>query len=548
MPALEIKNLSINFGGVSALEKVSLDVGKSEFVGLLGPNGAGKTTVINCVSRIYDATAGSITFDGQDLLKMRGDQVLRVGVARTFQDLGFFNRISNMLVADYLKLGQFNPYEVHLFKDGCQFRESKNYELELSRRARKVLDFFRQVREHLEPSEEERQYPFLYGREGFPDLIDFEYGPIGDLSFAWRRRLDLARALVSGAKILLLDEPAQGLAPSEIDNLGKILKYIQQEFSVSSLIVEHNVEMLMTISDRIFVMNNGQVVLSGSPTEVIQNKEVIEIYLGSPKSVSTMNAQVMSSEKPILQNEISAQKEKPIIELINIDLYYGLAQALHSISLKIMPKQIVSILGTNGSGKSTLLKAISGLEKPSFGEILFKGEALPLGWPEVTVERGIQYVPQGHVIFPELTVLENLKLGAMAFESQGLDFKKGLEKVLSYFPSLKPALKLQAASLSGGQRQMVAIAQSVIGKSEVLLLDEPTLGLAPTLVETLFEVIERIRIEEDCTIVLVEQNVAKALEISQYIFMMSSGILVAEGTSQQLKENDQTIKRYLGFR
>lgn len=547
MAELSIKNLSISFGGLQALTNVSLDVKKNSFVGLMGPNGAGKTTLVNCISRLYKPREGEIQFDGQDVLKLRGDQLPNLGISRTFQDLSFFSQIENMLVIDYLKLGQFDPHQISFFGSGIQNKRAVEYEKSITKKARSILDFFRQLRDHLEESQEERNFPLLYGREGFPDLLDSEHYPIGSLSFAWRRRLDLARALACDPRLLLLDEPAQGLAPSEIENLGKTLKFIQSEFGVSALIVEHNVETLMKISDNVVVMDHGRVIANGAPENIRQNQDVIDIYLGR-KSESDIAKRPSSLLKIGAKDPLISKSSVPLLEVKKMDLFYGSAQALFSVSLKFYTKQITSILGTNGSGKSTLLKAISGAVKPSFGEILFRGQALPLGWPEIVNERGIQYVPQGHMIFTELTVLENLRIGSFSLEKKGGKLSAGLEKVFHYFPDLKDLQSFQAASLSGGQRQMLAMAQALISNPVLLLLDEPSLGLSPKLVENIFDIIQNINAVEDCSIVLVEQNTKKALEISDYIFMMSSGVLIAEGPSKQLQQNEFVIKELLGFR
>ncbi len=546
MDSLKIEDLSIEFGGIKALKDINLIVEPHSLVGLMGPNGAGKTSLINCVSRIYDPTRGRISFGGHDLLKLSGDEIKQVGISRTFQDLSFFRQIEGMLVMDYLRLGQFDPKKISILSDCLNLKKSFEREKELKKNARRVLDFFRQMRLHLEPPEEERNYPIIHGREGSPDLTDLEFSPIRNLSFAWRRRLDLARALVSNPKLLLLDEPAQGLAPSEIENLGSVLKIIQKEFGVAALIVEHNVSTLMKISDHVVVMNSGEIIAMGSPKEVSQNPEVVNIYMGTNSAQDTNSPKM--SEVSSNQEEKLQTKTEPLLEVRNIDLYYGAAQALFSVSLKFHVKQVISILGTNGSGKSTLLKAICGIEKPSYGKIFLNGEELPLGWPEVSNERGIQYVAQGHVIFPELTALENLKVGAYTFIKRGLKFKDGLERIFNYFPTLKDQLHFQAANLSGGQQQMLAMAQALIGQPKLLLLDEPSLGLSPLLVQNLFDIIKKISVQEKCTIVIVEQNVNKALEISDYIYMMSSGVLIGEGSSEQLKKSDDTIKKYLGFR
>lgn len=544
MSLLSIKNLSIEFGGVKALSDVSLELRTNTFVGLMGPNGAGKTTLINCLSRIFNPSKGTIFFEGKDLLKLAGDELQTIGIARTFQDLNFFNQLSDTSVIDYVKLGQFNPNRLRLFQDSMQVKKSRFYEHELTENARKILDFFRQARNFMEPSEMERGYPILYGRTGFPNLQDVENYPIGSLSFAWRRRLDLARALFSKPKLLLLDEPAQGLPPSEIENLGKLLKIIKAEFGISALIVEHDVAALMEISDEIIVMNHGEVLAQGTPENISNNQETIDIYLGNIDS-SLSSSDVYKKQQ--ISKNIDRKTSAPLLSVKNLSLQYGSAQALASVSMSVFSKEIVAILGTNGSGKSSLLRAISGIEAPSYGEIFFKGHPLPIGWPEVVVDAGIQYVPQGHLIFPSLSVLENLKIGSFVIKKGGLKFKDALDKVFKYFPSLKDVLSIQAASLSGGQQQMLAIGQAIMGTPEILMLDEPSLGLAPKLVETLFEIIKKISYEEKCAIILVEQNVRKALAISDYIIMLSSGSVIGEGTSAQLGENDETLKRYLGF-
>jgi branched-chain amino acid transport system ATP-binding protein len=552
MSLLEIDNLSIQFGGVSALSSFSLKVEPNTFVGLMGPNGAGKTTLINCISRILSPSAGRIVFEGHDLLKLKGDEISKLGISRTFQDLNFLNSVSDMLVIDYVRLGQFSHLPGSLLKDGLQIGNAKSNERELKKNARRILEFFADIREKLEAPQEERGYPAIYGREGFPDLIDVEYRQIGILSFAWRRRLDLARALVSQPKFLLLDEPAQGLPPSEIENLGKTLKLIQSEFGVSALIVEHNVTTLMEISDSIVVMNYGKKLAEGLPEEIRNNQEVIEIYLGKATPVPDNQVQVAQSQlsdnsgTKIRSASLRANASViPLLDVKNIDLFYGQAQALSSVSLKLFPNEVSCVLGTNGSGKSSLLKAVSGSEIPATGEILLKGEYLPLGRPEVAAERGIQYVPQGHVLFPRLTVHENLRIGAFIEEVRGR--KPDFDGAYHFFPQLRDLSDKLAIDLSGGQQQMLAILQALMAKPEVLLLDEPSLGLAPRFVEQIFDLIRRISVEGGCSILLVEQSVSKSLQVSDYVYMMSAGVLVGEGSKEIFAKDDSLIRKNLGF-
>lgn len=543
MALLEIKNLSVDFGGIKAIENLSISVDTNQFLGLMGPNGAGKTTLINCISRIVNVSHGQIIYDGHDLLKLAGHQMIDLGISRTFQDLSFYNLIGDMLVIDYMKLGQFSRPKVK------STFWSNHGEKELQNNARRILEFFADIREQLEPPQKDRGYPAILGRAGFPDLLDVEYQPMSSLSFAWRRRLDLARALVSKPKLLLLDEPMQGLPPSEIENLAKVLKLIKTEFGVSALIVEHNVNSLMNISDAVVAMNYGKKITEGLPEDVRNNKEVIEIYLGttehdenSPPVITVSDSQSSSSASV---SDEPDENQVPLLEIKNIDLFYGHAQALFGVSLKLYPNQVACVLGTNGSGKSTLLKVISGTEKPSNGEIFYKGEFFPMGWPEAAVDRGIQYVPQGHIIFPRLTVKENLKIGSFSLAKRGLT--ADIDKAYYYFPQLKTFDKKMAGDLSGGQQQMLAIGQAIIGQPELLLLDEPSLGLAPKFVELLFQIIRKISLEEKCAILLVEQSVARSIEVSDYIYMMSTGVMVGKGSKKVFAKDDSLIRKNLGF-
>jgi len=535
---LEVSSLTISFGGIKAVEDLSFSVLPNTFVGLMGPNGAGKTTVLNCLSRVYKPKTGRITIEGQDLLAMKGNQLVGLGITRTFQDLNFFNLIPDMMVIDYVRLGQFSTGNNSILAGGMQLKKLREREWELKKAARRILEFFREVREDTEPPQSERDYPVLYGKEGFADLIEVEHQPIGNLSFAWRRRLDLARALVSRPKLILLDEPSQGLSPSEIEKLGDTLTKIRTEFGVSALIVEHNMPLLTAISDKIIVMNSGKKLTEGSPEDVRRNPQVHEEYFGK------LNGRTSN----VPSTKTASPKGDPILTVKDLDVYYGQAQALFSISLDLYPNQIATVLGTNGSGKSTLLKAISGIEKPTFGEIAIEGEFLPLGWPEFTATRKVQYVPQGHIIFPELSVYDNLKVGGhLSWKSKNYNIKNEIDRVLHFFPQLGDFLQLEGTKLSGGQQQMLAIAQALMARPKVLLLDEPSLGLAPIYMESIFSIIKQISVEEGCSILLVEQNVSKALEVSDYIYMLNAGIMVGKGSSSHFKSDPSIISKNLGF-
>ncbi len=233
-----------------------------------------------------------------------------------------------------------------------------------------------------------------------------------------------------------------------------------------------------------------------------------------------------------------------MLELKNLHVYYGTIEALKGISLKVEKGEIVTLIGANGSGKTTTLKAISGLVKDVKGEILFKGQSLiPLA-PHQIVGLGISQVPEGRRIFGNLTVKENLLMGAFLEKNRKVIAER-MERVFNIFPRLKEREKQLGGTLSGGEQQMLAIGRALMAEPEILLLDEPSLGLAPFLVQEIFRIIREIN-EMGTTVLLVEQNANLALKISNRAYVLEVGRLVMEGKSAELAEKEEVKKAYLG--
>ena len=235
-----------------------------------------------------------------------------------------------------------------------------------------------------------------------------------------------------------------------------------------------------------------------------------------------------------------------MLSLHNVHAAYGSVLALRGISLEAPEGGIISVLGANGAGKSSTLRAISGLLRPSEGEIEFDGKSIDRMPPEKIVQMGISHVPEGRQIFTELTVMENLRLGAYS-RRDGDAVKSDIDRICSYFPVLGERAKQQALLLSGGEQQMLAIGRALMAKPRLLLLDEPSLGLAPILVREIFSIIKTISEEEKLTILLVEQDASLALSVADYGYVLESGTVVLEDTAEQLRGNESVRRSYLGF-
>ena len=235
-----------------------------------------------------------------------------------------------------------------------------------------------------------------------------------------------------------------------------------------------------------------------------------------------------------------------MLRLEGLEVYYGVAQALKGISLSVGEGQIVCLIGANGAGKTTTLRTISGLQKPAGGRIEFLGQDLTGASPERIVRAGIIHVPEGRRVFPAMKVIENLEMGAYTRGRSG-EVQQDLRTVYELFPRLRERREQKAGTLSGGEQQMLAIGRALMGRPRCLLLDEPSMGLAPIIVEGIFEQISRLNREKKIPFLLVEQNAVAALEVANYGYVIETGEIVLEGDAKFLERNDLIKKAYLGI-
>ncbi len=233
-----------------------------------------------------------------------------------------------------------------------------------------------------------------------------------------------------------------------------------------------------------------------------------------------------------------------LLELTNVDVHYGAIHALRGVSVRVGEGEIVTLIGANGAGKTTTLRAVSGMLKPSAGQIRYQGAEIGGLKPHKLVARGLCHAPEGRGIFPNLTILENLKLGAF-LRRDTAEIAKDLEHGFTLFPRLRERAAQMAGTLSGGEQQMLAIARALMARPRLLLLDEPSLGLAPQVVETIFNIIQEIN-KAGVTILLVEQNAHLALGIANHGYVLETGSVVQTGTGAELLKSPEIRKAYLG--
>lgn len=234
-----------------------------------------------------------------------------------------------------------------------------------------------------------------------------------------------------------------------------------------------------------------------------------------------------------------------MLKLTDVSVKYGSFTAVHDINIEVNAGEIVVLLGSNGAGKSTTFRTISGLNRPATGEVLFEGNKMNRRSPDQVVQMGIGQCPEGRKLFPAMSVEENLRMGAFVHRRKRDQIKHSLEHVYELFPILQEKRNDAAGSLSGGQQQMVAIGRALMSKPKLMLLDEPSVGLAPLVVEQMFETILKIN-KEGTTILLAEQNANAALKIADKGYVFENGTIVLEGTSAELFSNDEVRKAYIG--
>jgi len=234
-----------------------------------------------------------------------------------------------------------------------------------------------------------------------------------------------------------------------------------------------------------------------------------------------------------------------LLEVSGIDVFYGRVQAVRGASLQVDAGEVVALIGSNGAGKTTTLRTISGLLHPARGKISFNGKDITHMEPQKIVDLGVCQSPEGRRLFPRMSVLDNLRMGAYT-RKNALEIKRDMERVFELFPRLKERANQIAGTLSGGEQQMCAMGRALMAKPKLLMLDEPSLGLAPILVQTIFDIVKEIN-SQGTPVLLVEQNAHKALEVAHRGYVLETGVIVQTGTGKELLESEEVQRAYLGM-
>ncbi|MFM0245871.1 ATP-binding cassette domain-containing protein [Paraburkholderia sediminicola] len=469
---LSVRGLTKRFGGLVAVKDIGFDIEAGEILGLIGPNGSGKSTVMKLIMGIERPNAGSVKIDGTEMAGWAPHRIARAGVGIVFQHSRPLHR---QTVLEHIKLALLPDSLIKLFADP-----------HVDRRAREIA-------ERVELGAVMHRHP-------------------ATLPFADLRRMEMAKAIARDPKVVLVDEPFAGLTLAESESFAALIRSFRAE-GRAVLLVDHNVKSVAALVDRALAMYLGEQIAAGTAEQVMQNETVRRVYLGGKIETRERSRSEVVSKPAILEVE-------------DLGVLYGKARALDGVSLHVREGEFVSVVGLNGAGKTTLFNAVSGFV-PYQGAIRFGGQDLR-GMSGAAIARaGVVQCPETRELFSDMTVRENLDLGgyhlAEAARSDQLSW------LFELFPILKSRQRQTARTLSGGEQQMLAIARALMMQPRLLILDEPTLGLAPVILEQLSKALESLQRTTPITVLLGEQNVTFALPHADRVYVLEHGRIVWEG-------------------
>jgi branched-chain amino acid transport system ATP-binding protein len=531
---LECYGVTVRFGGLVAVRDVDLEVPAGAIVGLVGPNGAGKSTLFGVVSGLTRPTSGRIVLEGEDVTGARPQARAARGLARTFQHPEIFGGLT---VRQHLTLA----YRV---------RNTKR---------RVWLDLLTMGALHPVDAEEKTRVDELVGLLGLETLAD---SPALGLPLGSSRLVEVGRALATDPTVLLLDEPSSGLDSTETEQFEQTLRRVATERGISVLLVEHDVELVMRLCSTIYVLDFGALIATGTPAQVRANPAVRAAYLGEELAPQTSPVAADAAQSDAAEaEEVEARiaDVQPALEAVPADgtgpssrsqalvvdglsVRYGEAVALSAVAFKVDPGKVLAILGSNGAGKSSLARAVSGLVPAHSGLVSFGGEDIT-GWSPDRIRRaGLLHLPEGRGVFRSLTVLDNIKMAAASVPGRKAR-KDAVALAFDTFPALASRRRQTAGSLSGGEQQMLSLARALATAPKLIVADEMSLGLAPRLVDLVFDGLARAR-DTGVSVIMIEQYVHRALAFADDCLVLQRGQLAWHGPASQA--GSEVLSHYLG--
>ena len=480
---LQVSELGKRFGGVVAVKNMSFDLHPGEIVGLIGPNGSGKSTVMSLIMGITRANSGTIKLDGVNITGWPAHRIARSGVSIVFQHA---RPLQRQTVLENVKLALL-----------------PNSLLRLATAA-SVGERAREIAESVGLGNVLHRHPWT-------------------LPFADLRRMELAKAVARDPKVVLIDEPFAGLTPTEIKVFSDLIRTLRDE-GRAVLLVDHSVKSVAALADRVIAMYLGERIAEGSADEVMQNETVRRVYIGG-------------AIEAVERKSTGAKQAPTLLQLDDIEVSYGKAKALDRVDLRVHQDEFVSIVGLNGAGKTTLFNAISGLV-PCRGAIRFADRDLRSLTAASIARAGVVHCPETRELFAHMSVRENLDLGGGHLSKS--ERERQLAWVFDLFPILEQRQTQAARTLSGGEQQMLTLGRALMMQPKLLILDEPTLGLAPVILGQLSKAIERLRQERSLTLLLAEQNVTFALPHSDRVYVLDHGRITWQGDPARFAEEMRT--------
>ena len=558
MSLLKVTDLGKSFGGNRAVDGVTFEVAAGELLALIGPNGAGKTTTFNMVNGQLRPDTGSVVLAGQELVGRKPRDIWHRGVGRTFQIAETF---ASLTVVENVQMALISA-DARLY---AIWRRAADH------RRDEALALLEQV-----------------------GMLAQAARACSVLAYGDVKRVELAIAMANAPKLLLMDEPTAGMAPRERNDLMALTKRLVVERGMAVLFTEHSMDVVFAHADRLIVLARGRLIAEGRPEHVRNHPKVQEVYFGSgttfekkvgvatpslaervpackpkpfdrlaagdpkapshpqPSPASGRRSPLSSSPLPLVgegqgQGEGETMTTDTLLDARSLCAWYGAAQILYDVDLRVNRGEVVALMGRNGAGKSTTLKALMGMLRKRTGTIGFLGHDVSRAEPHDVARLGLGYVPEDRRVFGDLTVMENLEVGrqpARRWADGSAAPVWTAEKLFELFPNLGEMQGRLGSRMSGGEQQMLTVARTLMGNPYLVLLDEPSEGVAPVIVEQMVQMILELK-AQGVSILLSEQNMHFAELVSDRAYVLEKGQIRHQATMAELATDDAVRRAYL---